>query len=60
MYGEVTKRLCSNYSTRYRPELDLVLRELNLTIVRDFKRRTYVVIADVLGIETEREDWHRR
>ena len=49
MCGEMAERLCSNYSTRYRPELDLVLKELNLTIVRDFGRRMYIVVADILG-----------
>lgn len=54
--GQVELR---NYSTRYRPELDLVLRNISLTIVRTL---SCLMITDLLrlDLETEREDWSLR
>lgn len=31
---EIDQMLCRDYSTRYRPELDLVLKKIDITIVR--------------------------
>ena len=52
-------RFVSQYSTRYRPELDLVLKDLNIKIVSESLDGPCLVISDWLYVETQRKDWYR-
>ena len=44
----------SNYATKYRPELDLVLKDISVTVVRQVPAR-YVVLANVGAYRTQRK-----
>ena len=54
----ITYECCRDYSTRYRPELDLVLKAINIQVVcesGEFKYTAYLIVPS----ETQRKDWRR-
>lgn len=54
--GMVVHQHCRDYCMRYRPELDLVLRDISLDIV-GVKSMSGGFLADIAA-ETSGEDWH--
>lgn len=59
-YAKSVYFLLSEYSAKYRPELDFVLKDISLTIVSGSQVTIRVSCGDVYLLEPTREDWYLR